>query len=423
MQLDLKGKKVLLGVTGSISAYKACEVARLFIKAGAEVRVVMTPSAERFVSALTFEALTRNPVLTESSESWSSRLNHIEIGKDSDIFVIAPATANTINKLSKGIADNILLQTALAFNKPLLIAPSANTQMIKNHYTEGSLKMLAVNDVKIISSQSKLLACGDKGDGALAEPSEIFYQTAQKLLEDKFWKDRKVVLTGGGTREKIDSVRYLSNFSSGKMANALATALYLKGADVCLITTKEHSQIPNEIYTIDVDDAQEMLEYTVDAIRVAKKGKMSHASMNSSEPVHLIQKKPYLFMVSAVADFTPKFPQIGKIKKSDIGNEWNIELKQNPDILQEIDKNGLVTIGFKAEMDKKDGFFNAESILKTKNIDGVCYNLLKDSQSFGTDENNIIFITGEKSIDLGTADKLRLSFKILSESQKLENEQ
>ena len=423
MQLDLKGKRVLVGVTGSISAYKACEVVRLFIKAGAEVRVVMTPSAKRFVSALTFEALTRNPVLTEGSESWSSRLNHIEIGKDSDVFVIAPATANSINKLSKGIADNILLQTALAFNKPLLIAPSANTQMMENHYTVGSLKMLAVNEVKIISAQSKLLACGDEGNGALAEPREIFYQTAQRLLEVEFWKDRKVVVTGGGTREKIDDVRYLSNFSSGKMANALATALYLRGADVCLISTKEHSDIPAEIYTIDVEDTEEMLEYTVDAIRVAKKGKMSHATMNSSAPVHLIQKKPYLFMVAAVSDFTPKFPQVGKIKKSDIGDRWSIELKQNPDILQEINKDGLITIGFKAEMDKKDGFFNAESILKKKNIDGVCYNLLEDSQSFGTDENNMIFITGEKSIDLGIDNKLRLSFKILSESQKLENEQ
>ena len=423
MQLNLNGKRVLLGVTGSISAYKACEVVRLFIKSGAEVRVVMTPSAERFVSALTFEALTRNPVLTESSESWSSRLNHIEIGKDSDIFVIAPATANSINKLSKGIADNILLQTALAFDKPLLIAPSANTKMMENHYTVGSLKMLAVNEVSIISSQSKLLACGDEGNGALAEPLEIFYQTAQKLLEVEFWKDRKVVVTGGGTREKIDDVRYLSNFSSGKMANALATALYLRGADVCLITTKEHSTIPAQIYTIEVDDANEMLEYTVDAVRVSKKGKMSTATMNSSAPVHLIQKKPYLFMAAAVSDFTPRFPQVGKIKKSYMGEKWSVELKQNPDILQKINKNGLVTIGFKAEMDKKNGFFNAESILKKKNIDGVCYNLLEDSQSFGTDENNMIFITGEKSIDLGTADKLRLSFKILLESQKLENEQ
>ncbi len=422
MQIDLKNKNVLLGVTGSISAYKACEIVRLFIKSGASVQVVMTPSAQRFVSSLTFEALTRNPVLTESSESWSTQLNHIDIGKRADVFVIAPATANTINKLSKGISDNILLQTALAFNKPLLIAPSANTNMIENHYTVGSLKMLAVNDVKIISSQSKLLACGDEGNGALAEPLEIFYQTVQKLLMSSFWQDRKVVVTGGGTREKIDDVRYLSNFSSGKMANALATALYLRGADVCLVSTAEHAHIPSEIYTIDVEDAEEMLEYTVDSVRVAKKGKMSRATMNSSEPIHLIQKRPYLFMTAAVSDFTPKFPQIGKIKKSDIGNSWNIELKQNPDILQEINKDGITTIAFKAEMDTQKGFNNAKELLERKSVDGICYNLLKDSQSFGTDDNSIIFITNNSSIDLGQSNKLALSFKILDESQKLNNE-
>ena len=419
MQINLKNKTVLLGVTGSISAYKACDLARLFIKAGASVHVVMTPSAERFVSALTFEALTRNAVLTESSESWASGLNHIDIGKACDVFVIAPATANTINKMSKGIADNILLQTALAYTKTILIAPSANTNMIEHHYTVGSLKMLGVNEVRIIASQSKLLACGDTGNGALAEPSEIFHQTAKALLEEEFWTDRKVVVTGGGTREKIDEVRYLSNFSSGKMANALATSLYLKGADVCLITTKEHSEIPSEIYTIDVESAEEMKDYTVDAVRVSKKGKMSKATMNSSEPIHLIQKKPYLFMATAVADFTPKFPQSGKIKKSDIGEEWKVELKQTDDVLKVVNKLGLVTVAFKAEMDSENGFDNAKNSIENKEIDAVCYNLLKDSHSFGTEDNTITFISSEESVDLGTASKLDLSFKILNESKKL----
>lgn len=423
MQINLTNKRILLGITGSISAYKACEVARLFIKAGASVHVVMTPSAERFVSSLTFEALTRNPVLTEKSESWASTLNHIDMGKMCDVFVIAPATANTINKMSKGIADNILLQTALAFNKPLLVAPAANTNMIEHHYTVGSLKMLGVNEVKIINAQAKLLACGDEGNGALAEPLEIFYQTAQALLENNFWKDRKVVVTGGGTREKIDDVRYLSNFSSGKMANALATALYLKGADVCLISTKEHHEIPKEIYTIDVEDTQEMLDYTVDAVRVSKKGKMSKATMNSSEPIHLIQKKPYLFMAAAVSDFTPKFPQVGKIKKTDIGEEWKIDLKQNPDVLKKVNKLGLITIAFKAEMDSTNGLNNAKNLLSDKEVDGVCYNLLKDSQSFGTNSNTITFITKKESVDLGEASKIDLSFKILDESQKLSHEQ
>jgi len=191
MLINLNETSILLGVTGSISAYKACDLARLFVKAGAQVHVVMSPSAERFVSALTFEALTRNPVLTEVTENWSSELNHIEIGKKCDAFVVAPATANSLNKLSKGIADNILLQTALAYAGPMLVAPAANTQMLKNHYTAGSLKMLKVNDYTVIEPQEKLLACGDIGTGALAEPLDIFFETAKALLKDPFWTNRR----------------------------------------------------------------------------------------------------------------------------------------------------------------------------------------------------------------------------------------
>jgi len=421
MQINLRGKSVLLGVTGSISAYKACDLARLFIKVGAEVHVVMTASAERFVSALTFEALTRNAVLTESSESWSSELNHIDIGKKCDVFVIAPATANTLNKLSKGIADNILTQTALAFKGEMIVAPAANTQMLANHYTTGSLKMLGVNDYIIVNPQEKLLACGDIGNGALAEPSDIFFETAKALLKEEFWADRRIVVTGGGTREKIDEVRYISNFSSGKMAKALCISLYLKGADVCYITTMGKEGLPSDIYTIDVENAEELFDYTKDAIRVSKKGKMSKPSMNASDR-HLIQKEPYLFMVAAVADFTPKFPQDGKMKKSMIGDEWNIELKQTTDILSTLDKTDINTVAFKAEMDTQEGLNNAIELLNKKNVDAVCYNLLKDAKSFGGDENEITFITKEAQVDLERSDKLTLAQKILDESKKLSND-
>jgi len=421
MQVDLTAKSVLLGVTGSISAYKACDLARLFVKAGAQVHVVMTPSAERFVSALTFEALTRNPVLTEKSESWSSDLNHIELGKKCDAFIIAPASANTLNKLSKGIADNILTQTALAYAGPMLVAPAANTQMLKNHYTVGSLKMLGVNDYTIIEPQEKLLACGDVGSGALAEPSEIFFETAKVLLTEEFWEDRRIVVTGGGTREKIDEVRYLSNFSSGKMAKSLSLSLYLKGADVCYLTTMGNEGLPQSIYTIDVENTEEMMDYTKDAIRVAKKGKMSKPSMNNSDR-HLIQKEPYLFMVAAVSDFTPKFPQDGKLKKSMIGETWNIELKQTADILSSLDKMDIKTVAFKAEMDENNGLSAAQELLETKRVDAVCYNLLSNSESFGTEENEITFITKGEQIALGKADKLTLSNKILTEAKKLIND-
>ena len=420
MQIDLKGKTILLGITGSIAAYKACEVARLFIKSGAEVHVIMTEAAQRFVTALTMEALTGNPVLHEETESWSSDLNHIDIGKKADIFLIAPATANTINKLSKGIADNILLQTALAYSRQLLIAPAANTQMIANHYTEGSLKMLRVNDVRIVAPQAKLLACGDEGDGALSDPLEIYYQACQALLEESFWKDRKVVITGGGTREKTDEVRYISNYSSGKMAKSLATALYLKGADVCYISTMPHEELPQEIYTIDVEDAAEMLEYTVDAVRVAKKGTMSKPSLNNPDAIGMIQKTPYLFMAAAVADFTPKYPQAGKLKKSQLGETWNIELIQTKDILKQINKEGIITVGFKAEMDPENGLKHAKALISNKGVTAVCYNLLKDSQSFGTEDNEITFITEQTSEALGKADKLTLSFKIIEQSMALD---
>ena len=422
MQIDLSGKHVLLGITGSISAYKACDLARLLVKAGAQVHVVMTPSAERFVSSLTFEALTRNPVLTEATESWSSTLNHIELGKQCDVFVIAPATANTLNKLSKGIADNILLQTALAFKGQLIVAPAANTQMLANHYTEGSLKMLKVNDIEVVEPQSKTLACGDEGNGALADPEEIFFHTAKALYKDPFWSDRRVVVTGGGTREKIDEVRYISNYSSGKMAKAIATALYLRGADVCYITTKDTVGLPQSIYTIEVEDAEEMLDYTTDAIRVAKKGVMSKASMNSSDPRMLIQKTPYLFMVAAVADYKPKFPQKGKLKKSMLGDTWALELTQTPDILSSLNKDGIRTVAFKAEMDSAEGLENAKALLQQKEVDAVCYNLLEDAKSFGGDENEITFITADETTPLGRADKTTLAQKILDHAKVLAND-
>jgi len=421
MQINLTGKSILLGITGSISVYKACDLARLFVKAGAEVHVVMTTSAERFVSALTFEALTRNAVLTESSESWSSELNHIDIGKKCDVFVIAPTTANTLNKLSKGIADNILTQTALAFKGEMIVAPAANTQMLANHYTTGSLKMLGVNDYIIIKPQEKLLACGDVGNGALAEPSEIFFEIAKSLLKEPFWENRRIVVTGGGTREKIDEVRYISNFSSGKMAKALCLSLYLKGADVCYITTMGNEDLPSDIYTINTEDAEEIFDYTKDAIRVSKKGKMSKPSMNASDR-HLIQKEPYLFMVAAIADFTPKFPQEGKVKKSTLGETWNIELKQTTDILSSLDKTDIKTIAFKAEMDSQEGLNNAVNLLTQKRVDAVCYNLLQDATSFGGDENEITFITKENQVSLGRTDKLTLSQKILDEAKKLSND-
>ncbi|WP_321778201.1 bifunctional phosphopantothenoylcysteine decarboxylase/phosphopantothenate--cysteine ligase CoaBC [Sulfurimonas sp.] len=415
----LKNKKILLGVTGSIAVYKSLELTRLFIKAGAEVKVVMSEASKKFVTPLSFEVLTSNKVLDDTNESWTDEHNHIKTTQWADIFIIAPATANTIAKLANAIADNMLLQCALAFPSAKIIAPSANTNMLENPITKANLKMLSIANYEVVDTQVKELACKTIGDGAMAEPLSIFWQSARELLREEFWNDRRVIVTGGGTIEKIDDVRYLSNFSSGKMASSLATALYCKGADVNLIATRFEDNIPQGIHTIDVESSDEMLEYLTDSIRIAKKGKLSKATLMRDEQIHLIQKEPYLFMAAAVSDYIPKFVQDGKLKKEMLGEEFELSLTKNVDILNSIDKKGIITIGFKAEMDKDTAMRNASKMIDKKDVDAVCLNILKDSSSFGSDTNTIEFITPHKIEILPNNDKLSLSFDVISHAKNL----
>lgn len=409
----LKDKNILVGVTGSIAIYKSLELIRLYVKAGANVKVIMTQAAKKFITPLTFETISQNKILDDTNENWEKNSidNHIAIGKWADIFVLAPCSANTINKLSHGVADNILTQTALAYPKVKLLSPAANTNMMLNPFTTASLKMLKLCNYKLIDTQTKELACRDIGDGAMAEPVDIFHKTVSELLKDNYWKDRKVVLSGGGTVEKIDDVRYISNFSSGKMAASLATALYYKGADVCLVTTKD-IETPKDIHIIKIESSQEMFQYCQDAIRVSKKGKMSSATLMDNSQMELIQKKPYFFSVAAVSDYIPKFPQEGKLKKDDIGDEWNLALKKNIDILSSLDKSDIYAIGFKAEMDNTKAQQNATSMLENKQLDAVCLNILDQNNSFGSDNNKIEYITKDKSSSLG-GDKLDISLELL----------
>jgi phosphopantothenoylcysteine decarboxylase/phosphopantothenate--cysteine ligase len=415
----LKGKKILLGVTGSIALYKSLELVRLLTKAGAEVKVVMSEAAKKFVTPLSFEALTSNQVLDDTNESWATNHNHIKTTEWADLFVIAPATANTIAKLANAIADNILLECALAYPRLKLIAPSANTNMINNPITKGNLKMLAIANYEIIETQTKELACKTVGDGAMAEPIEIFWHCAKALLRDEFWMDRRVIVTGGGTIEKIDDVRYLSNFSSGKMASALAAALYCRGADVNLISSKFDKDLPLDLYTIHVESSSEMFEYLKDSIRIAKKGKLSKATLMRDEQIHLIQKKPYLFMAAAVSDYIPSYAQIGKLKKESLGDEWDLKLTQNVDILGTIDKGDITTVGFKAEMDEEHAVINALKMIDSKGVDAVCLNILKDSSSFGTDTNKIDFIHKDKKESIPLGDKLSVALEILEHAKNL----
>lgn len=415
----LQGKKILLGVTGSIALYKSLELVRLFSKAGAEVRVIMSEASKKFITPLSFEALSSNMVLDDTNESWANEHNHIKATQWADLFVIAPATANTIAKLANAIADNILLESALAYPNLKIIAPSANTNMINNPITKANLKMLAIANYEIVETQTKELACKTVGDGAMAEPQEIFWHCAKALLRDEFWMDRRVIVTGGGTIEKIDDVRYLSNFSSGKMASALATALYCRGADVNLISSKFEPELPLDLYTIKVESSNEMFEYLNDSIRIAKKGKLSKATLMRDEQIHLIQKKPYLFMAAAVSDYVVSYEQNGKLKKESIGSKWDLKLKENVDILSSIDKEGITTIGFKAEMDEQNATKNALKMLENKGIDAVCLNVLKDSSSFGADTNRVDFLSKDKHEKIALSDKLSVAFEILENAKNI----
>jgi len=375
---------ILIGVSGSIAIYKTLELIRLFIKNGDNVKVIMTNSAKKFITPLTFESLTRNKVLNEENESWADEYNHIDIAKWADIFIIAPATANTINKINAGISDNLLLQTYLAFTKPILIAPAANTNMYLHPTTQNSLKNIPHH---IIEADSGLLACGDNGIGKMADINDIFYKAMQILNTDSFWKNKNVIVTAGGTIEKIDDVRFISNFSSGKMGESLGLALYLAGANVTLLTSKSHN-LPREIKIIPFESVNDL------------KTKLDD----------LTNKNEYLFMAAAVSDYSPK-PTKGKIKKDKLNSDtWNLTLHKNIDILASI--NGIKKIGFKAETDEKTALNSAKKALISKNADAICLNLLTKN-NFGSDENEVIFITKDKEIKFAQDTKLNIAKKII----------
>ena len=398
----LSGKKILVGVTGSIAIYKSLELIRLFIKAGASVKVLMSEEAKRFITPLSFEAISQNKVLHVSTESWSNELNHIQIGKWADIFVIAPITANTINKIAHGIADNLLTQSVIAYVKPIVIAPSANTNMMLNALTQESLSKLAHNGMHIVAPQTKLLACNDEGMGALADVETIFYQCATVLLEDTFWKGREVIITGGGSIEKIDDVRCISNFSSGKQAYSLALAYYLKGAHVTLISSSEmDSKLP--ISFLHVKSSQEFKRALESSLQVAK--------FNDAEPLVL--------MAAAISDYIPKSAHAGKLKKEHLGDTMHLELVLNEDILATLDKTGIKVIGFKAEMDEATALESAKKMLDTKELHAVCLNILGEENSFGSHKNTIHFITPKNTTKIPLALKFDIAQKIVELSKNI----
>lgn len=397
----LKDKKIALGVCGSIAIYKSIEILRNLQKLGAKVRIVMSDKSQDFIRPLLFETLSNYEVLCSQTQKWSqSPNNHIEIASWADLFLIAPCTANSINKIAYGIADNILLESFLAFDKTKLIAPAANTKMLENHATLESLEILKQRGISIINPQSKELACKQIGNGALAEPLEITYQVIRAFYQKDFWQDRQIGISSGGSREKIDSVRYLSNYSSGKMGASLALASYFLGANVTYIGSLLPYTLPLAIQTIHTETSQDFLQ-----------------SIQKWQNSSTSNKRPFLFMSAAISDYIPKNPLNYKLKKEQIGEEWNLSLKKNIDILQSLSPKQY-TIGFKLE--SQNGIQNATKALQEKHLDAICLNeITQDFTPLNSQKNHIVWIdkTGKK--DLGECDKFSLALKILQEAENL----
>lgn len=383
-------KTILLAVSGSIAFYKAYELISLFKKENIKVKVLLSQGVLKFANKLSFEALA-DEILSEENESWENKKNHIDFSKDCNLVLFAPASINSINKLALGIADNLFIQTLIASNKPLIIAPAANTNMYNHFSTQNSLKLLQKNKALIIPPISKVLACKDEGIGALAEVEDIFNITKRELFKKNFWLNKSVVVSGGGTKEKIDDVRCISNFSSGKMAKSIADAFYFLGAKVIFLSSVDF-KTSYEIYKFESSKDLKIL-------------------------LERFCKSDFLIMAAAVSDFIPEF-QKGKIKKNQFSNGFDLHLKLNEDLLKNVNFKGK-KIGFKMEFDTKNAIENAKKSLVEKNLNLVCLNILNKKNTFGSDKNEIHFISKDACIKSDFKDKKDLAFDLINWCEKL----
>lgn len=384
-------KKILILVSGSIAVYKMLDCISRLTKYGACIKVVMSKESEKFVTPLSFEAMSHEIVLHEKNQSWQENgANHISYAKWADILLLAPASANTIAKAAYGIADNVLLSTLLATQTPKLLAPAMNTAMLNATQTQRNLTMLAQMGYEIISPRRSLLACGDEGEGALANTDEILFYLARAFMRSDFWTGRRVIVTGGGSREKIDDVRYLSNYSSGKQAAYLARALYVLGADVWLISSSIGVSMPLGVKCVQVESVK---DYEA-AIRKALDCELNEENVGLLETKKA--RKSVLFMAAALADYAPLKPHSGKLKKEQLGHSLRLECVQNPDVLAAIShdyKDSVYKVGFKAELDSHNASQSACAMLEKKGCDMVCLNVITPNNPFGGERNSIEVFT------------------------------
>ncbi|HHV63901.1 MAG TPA: bifunctional phosphopantothenoylcysteine decarboxylase/phosphopantothenate--cysteine ligase CoaBC [Peptococcaceae bacterium] len=397
----LKGKTILLGVTGGIAAYKSVEIVSRLRKEGAQVDVVMTKAATEFVSPLTFRSLSLRPVYTDMfAEPKSWNVEHIALAERADYVLVAPATANIIAKMALGLADDFLSTVLLAVRKPILVAPAMNQAMYHHPATQQNLKTLRERGVHIIGPARGFQACGSEGEGRMSEPAEILAKLMALISAKQVLQGQKVLVTAGGTREPIDPVRYIGNFSSGKMGYAIASAFAEAGADVTLVSAPTALQPPVGVKVINVLTAEDMYR----------------------EVLKLYKDQDIVIKAAAVADYRPQICKEQKIKKS--GENLVLELVPNPDILAALgeQKEHQFLVGFAAETENilHNGL---EKMRKKKANMLVVNDVTKPGAGFGTDTNIVSFLFEDGTRkDLPRMSKLEIARELVKEIAALKKE-
>lgn len=391
----LKGKTVLLGVTGGIAAYKIANLASALVKLHADVNVIMTQNATNFINPITFESLTGNKCIVDTFDrNFKFKVEHIALAELADVFMVAPASANVIGKIANGIADDMLTTTFMACKKKKILAPAMNTNMYENPIVQDNIKKLKDYGMEIIEPATGYLACGTTGSGKLPDEKILLEYILREIAYEKDLSGRTVLVTAGPTREAIDPVRFISNHSTGKMGYAIARGASLRGARVILVSGPVSIEPPLFAELVPVVSAEDMY----------------NAVMKYKDEADIIIKS------AAVADYTPVTISNEKIKKQD--GDMSIELKRTKDILKELGQSrgeNQFICGF--AMETENLIENAVKKLESKNVDMIVANSLKtEGAGFGTDTNAVTFITKDGKTELPLMSKIDVAMKILDKT-------
>lgn len=390
----LKGKTVLLGVTGSIAAYKIASLASMLVKLHCDVHVIMTQNATNFIHPITFETLTNNRCIVDTFDrNFQYNVEHVSLAKKADVVMIAPASANVIAKLAHGLADDMLTTTVLACTCKKIVAPTMNTQMYNNPITQDNIQILRNYDFEVIDPASGFLACRDIGAGKMPEPEVLLDYILKEIAFEKDMAGLNVLVTAGPTQESLDPVRYITNHSTGKMGYAIATNAMLRGANVTLVSGPTNIKKPPFVKVIDIKSAQDMFE-----------------AVTTAAP-----KQDIIIKSAAVADYRPMHVSDEKVKKKD--GDMSIPLERTQDILKHLGEHkptGQFLCGF--SMETQNMLENSRAKLEKKNLDMIIANNLKVAGAgFGVDTNIVTMITKDQEIELEIMSKADVAKCILDQ--------